>query len=67
MHARFRMITLLVNEHRREEGIVKVGTNAVMNVFYQLEPKVSIIKKFNQGGRIKDRLTLCTALQNKCR
>ena len=52
-HAGFRMTTLLVNEHRREEGKEKVSTSAVMSAFYRLEPKVSIIEKVQSGGTNK--------------
>ena len=49
-HARFCTTTLLVNEHKREEGKERVNTSAVMNAFYQLEPKISIIEKVQSGG-----------------
>ena len=49
-HAGFRMTTLLVNEHRREEGKEEVSTSAVMSAFYRLEPKISIIEKVQSGG-----------------
>ena len=44
------MTTMLVNEHRQEEGREKVWVSAVMNVFYCLGPKVTIIKKVQLGG-----------------
>ena len=41
---------MLVNEHRREEGKERVGVSAVMNAFYRLQPKVTIIEKVQSGG-----------------
>mmetsp|Transcript_36666 Transcript_36666/g.43818 ORF Transcript_36666/g.43818 Transcript_36666/m.43818 type:complete len:167 (-) Transcript_36666:313-813(-) len=49
-HLDFRMTTMLVNEHRREEGKERVGVSAVMNAFYRLQPKVNIIEKMQSGG-----------------
>ena len=49
-HLGFRMTTMLVNEHRREEGKERVGVSAVMNAFYRLQPKVNIIQKVQSGG-----------------
>ena len=49
-HLGFRMTTMLVNEHRREEGKERVGMSAVMNAFYRLQPKVTIIEKLQSGG-----------------
>ena len=49
-HLGFRMTTMLVNEHRREEGKERVGVSAVMNAFYRLQPKVTIIEKVQSGG-----------------
>ena len=49
-HLGFRMTTMLVNEHRREEGKERVGVSAVMNAFYRLNPKVTIIEKVQSGG-----------------
>ena len=43
-HLGFRMTTMLVNEHRREEGKEQVGVSAVMDAFYRLQPKVSHTK-----------------------
>ena len=44
-HLGFWMTTMLVNEHRREVGKQWVEVSAVMNVFYRLQPKVTIIEK----------------------
>ena len=44
------MTTMLVNEHRREEGKKRVGVSAVMNAFYRLQPKVTIIEKVQTGS-----------------
>ena len=44
-HVGFRMCTMLVNEHRREEGKERVGVNTVVNAFYRLKPKINIIEK----------------------
>lgn len=52
-HLGFRMTTLLVNEHRKEEGKERVSVSAVMNAFYRLNPKVSIIEKVQSGGNNK--------------
>ena len=49
-HLGFRMTTMLVNEHRREEGKERVGVSAVMNAFYRLAPKITIIEKVQSGG-----------------
>ena len=49
-HLGFRMTTMLVNEHRREEGNEQVGVTAVMNAFYRLKPKINIIEKVQSGG-----------------
>ena len=44
------MTTMLVNEHRIEEGKERVGVSAVMNAFYCLAPKITIIEKVQSGG-----------------
>ena len=49
-HLGFRMTTMLVNEHRREEGKERVGVSAVMTAFYRLSPKITIIEKVQSGG-----------------
>ena len=49
-HLGFRMTTMLVNEHRREEGEERVSVSAVVNAFYWLEPKINIIEKVQSGG-----------------
>ena len=41
---------MLVNEHKRDEGKERVGVSAVMNAFYRLNPKVTIIEKVQSGG-----------------
>ena len=37
-HVGFRMTTLLVNEHRKEQGEERVSVSAVMSAFYRLNP-----------------------------
>ena len=49
-HVGFRMTTLLVNEHRREEGKENVSVSAVMSAFYRLQPKVNVLQKVQSGG-----------------
>ena len=49
-HIGFRMTTLLVNEHRKEEGKERVIVSAVMSAFYRLQPKVSVLQKLQSGG-----------------
>ena len=49
-HVGFRMTTLLVNEHRREEGKENVSVSAVMSAFYRLEPRVNVLQKVQSGG-----------------
>ena len=49
-HLGFRITTMLVNKHRREEVKERVEVSAVMNVFYCLQPKGNIIKKAQSGG-----------------
>ena len=44
------MTTMLVNEHRREEGSERVGVTSIINAFYCLKPKISIIEKVQSGG-----------------
>ena len=44
------MTTMLVNEHRREEGCERVGVTSVINAFYRLKPKINIIEKVQSGG-----------------
>ena len=44
-HVGFRMTTLLVNEHRREQGEARVSVSAIMSAFYRLQPKITAIKK----------------------
>ena len=49
-HVGFRMTTLLVNEHRKEQGEERVSVSAVMSAFYHLQPKITIIEKVQSGG-----------------
>ena len=49
-HVGFRMTTLLVNEHRKEEGKERVSVSAVMSAFYRLQPKVNVLQKLQSGG-----------------
>ena len=49
-HLGFRMTTMLVNEHRREEGSERVGVTSVINAFYRLKPRINIIEKVQSGG-----------------
>ena len=49
-HLGFCMTTMLVNEHRREEGNDRVGVTAVMNAFYWLKQKINIVEKVQSGG-----------------
>ena len=42
-HLGFRMTTMLVNEHMREEGSGQVGVTSVINMFYRLKQKINII------------------------
>ena len=44
------MTTMLVNEHRREEGCERVGVTSVINALYRLKPKINIIEKVQSGG-----------------
>ena len=44
------MTTMLVDEHRGEEGKEQVGVSAVMNACYRLQPKVNVIQKLQSGG-----------------
>ena len=50
-HVGFRMTTILVNEHRREQGEERVSVSAVMSAFYRLQPKVNVLQKL-QSGRL---------------
>ena len=45
----FRMTTIMVNQHRVEEGRFPVGRNAVMNAFDRMNPILSKIQKRCQG------------------
>mmetsp|Transcript_44542 Transcript_44542/g.53458 ORF Transcript_44542/g.53458 Transcript_44542/m.53458 type:complete len:132 (-) Transcript_44542:3093-3488(-) len=49
-HCGFRMTTIMVNEHRREEGKDRVSMYAVMSAFYRLQPRIDPIKKVQSGG-----------------
>jgi len=49
-HCGFRFTTMMVNEHRRQQGDDDVSVYAVMAVFYRLKPKVDVIKKVQSGG-----------------
>ena len=49
-HVGFRMTTLFVNEHRREEGKERVSVSAVMSAFYRLQPQVNVLQKLQSGG-----------------
>ena len=41
----FRNTTIMVNQHRIDEGRVPVGRNTVMNAFNRMDPLVTPIKK----------------------
>ena len=49
-HCGFRMTTMLVNEHRAEQGDERVSVWAVMSAFYRLKPKINLIQKVQSGG-----------------
>jgi len=49
-HVGFRMTTLLVNEHRKEQGKERLSVSAVMSAFYRLQPKITVIEKVQSGG-----------------
>ena len=49
-HCGFRMTTILVNEHRRQQGMERVSRYAVMSAFYRLKPVIRIIQKEQSGG-----------------
>ena len=49
---RFRMATMLINKHCVAHGKKRVTQYAVMLDFYNLNPKVGIIKKRNQTAAI---------------
>ena len=49
-HCGFRMTTMLVNEHRRQQGDERVSVWAVMSAFYRLKPKINLIEKVQSGG-----------------
>ena len=53
LHCGFRMTTIMVNEHRREEGKDRVSRHAVISAFYRLQPKIIPIKKIQSGGNNK--------------
>ena len=53
-HLGFQMTTLLVNEHKKEEGKEVVGVSAVVNAFFQLKPKIVSIQKVQSGGLNED-------------
>ena len=44
------MTTLMVNQHRHEEGLIPVGRSCVMNAFYRMRPLVTKVKKMPQGN-----------------
>ena len=49
-HLGFRMTTMIVNKYRREEGKEQVRVSVVLNAFYWLKQKITIIKKVQSGG-----------------
>ena len=53
-HCEFCMTILLVNEHRREQGLERVSCYAVMSAFHWLKPKIKVIKKVESGGENAD-------------
>ena len=57
-HDSFRMRTMLVNEHRREEGKYRVSESVVVDVFYHLQPKINIINKVQSGDLNKQRMAV---------
>ena len=44
-HCGFRFTTEMVNEHRRQQGLVEVSRYCVMSVFYSLRPKMDVLQK----------------------
>lgn len=49
-HCGFCMTTMLINEHRRENGEERVSRYAVMAAFYRLAPQIKVIQKVQSGG-----------------
>ena len=43
-HCSFRMTTVMVNKHRRQQGDERVSCYTVMAAFYHLNPKVDVLK-----------------------
>ena len=46
----FRQTTVMVNEHRRQQGDERVSVYAVMAAFYRLQPKIDVLQKVQSGG-----------------
>ena len=61
----FRMTTIMVNQHRVEEGRFPVGRNAVMNAFDRMNPILSKIQKRCQGDTNNE--AWATAKHRQCK
>ena len=46
----FRQTTVMVNEHRRQQGDENVSVYTVMATFYRLQPKIDVLTKVQSGG-----------------
>jgi hypothetical protein len=61
----FRFTTLMVNQHRIDEGNYPIGRNAVMNHFDRMRPKITKIQKCCQANSNNEKWVL--ARFNQCK
>ena len=61
----FRNTTVMVNQHRRDEGRGPVGRNAVMNAFDRMNPILTHTEKMCQGDNKNDSWRLAQKNQAK--
>ena len=60
----YRYTTIMVNQHRADEGREIIGRNAVMNAVKSMRPKIQKIQKRNQGN--KNHKSWVKARYNQC-